>query len=136
MLQDWMQKEKHRSYRCEALPQLPSPTHAICKSLGLPRFAAKMTLRACLVRYSNCTCMGLSILFVSDSPSFSLSLNSFHKMKQGEQGGAERTVSSLTKRTAAIILIQAVNLTQVVTCKKLHLKFLHMFRSVLISAHT
>lgn len=85
--------EKHKSYRCETLVQLPSPTHTICKSLGLPRFAAKMTLRACLVCYSNCTCVRLSILFGSNSPSFSLSLNSFHKMKQG---GAGRTVSSLT----------------------------------------
>lgn len=75
--------EEHGSSRCETLLTIAPPTQAICKNPSSAQFCSQHDLGA-LSSCSNCTCIGLSILIVSDSLACLVS-NSFHQIKQQEE---------------------------------------------------
>lgn len=72
-------REGHGPSRCEMLMPLMPPSPAIHKSVAL-----QPAWPWALCSASNCTCVGLRILMVSDSPASS-GWNSFHQIKQQQQ---------------------------------------------------
>lgn len=86
--------EEHGSSRCETLLTVTPPTRAHLQKPSSAQFCSRHDLEA-LCSCSNCTCVGLSILRVSDSLASSV-WNSFHQIKQQEEEEEEEKAAEGT----------------------------------------